>query len=62
MSLQDFKDWIKKLSKRDWLNDLLNELNISKEDIFCIFDDRDKVVKMWREEGLTCMQVAPGDF
>jgi hypothetical protein len=21
MSLQDFKDWIKKLSKRDWLND-----------------------------------------
>jgi len=25
-------------------------------------DDRDKVVKMWREVGLTCAQVAYGDF
>lgn len=27
-----------------------------------ILDDRDKVVKMWRNLGLTCLQVAPGDF
>ncbi len=28
-----------------------------------VLDDRDRVVKMWREElGLTCLQVAPGDF
>lgn len=27
-----------------------------------VVDDRDKVVKMWREEGLTCLQCAPGDF
>lgn len=26
------------------------------------FDDRDKVVKMWRENGVPCAQVAPGDF
>jgi len=26
------------------------------------FDDRDKVVKMWRELGVVCCQVAPGDF
>jgi len=26
------------------------------------FDDRDQVVKMWRERGLRCFQVAPGDF
>jgi len=26
------------------------------------FDDRDRVVKMWREMGLGCCQVAPGDF
>jgi len=32
------------------------------ESIAMIFDDRAKVVKMWRELGLTCMQVAPGDF
>lgn len=27
-----------------------------------VFDDRDSVVQMWRDEGLTCFQVAPGDF
>ncbi len=27
-----------------------------------VFDDRTKVVNMWRERGLQCLQVAPGDF
>jgi predicted kinase len=27
-----------------------------------VLDDRDQVVRMWRELGLTCAQVAPGDF
>lgn len=27
-----------------------------------VFDDRDRVVKMWRAAGLRCFQVAPGDF
>lgn len=27
-----------------------------------VFDDRDKVVAMWRAEGIPCFQVAPGDF
>lgn len=27
-----------------------------------VFDDRQRVVDMWREEGLTCCQVAKGDF
>jgi len=27
-----------------------------------ILDDRDQVVNMWRSLGLTCLQVAPGDF
>ena len=27
-----------------------------------IFDDRQLVVEMWREMGITCLQVAPGDF
>lgn len=27
-----------------------------------IFDDRQKVVDMWRAAGVTCAQVAPGDF
>lgn len=27
-----------------------------------VLDDRDRVVKAWRSIGLTCLQVAPGDF
>lgn len=27
-----------------------------------VFDDRDQVVAMWREIGLTCFQVCPGNF
>ncbi len=27
-----------------------------------VLDDRDQVVEMWREMGLICLQVAPGDF
>lgn len=32
------------------------------DDIECVFDDRDKVVNMWRKRGIPCFQVAPGDF
>jgi len=32
------------------------------EHIVIIFEDRQRVVDMWREMGLTCCQVAPGDF
>lgn len=31
-------------------------------DIQVVFDDRQSVVDMWRELGLTCFQVAKGDF
>jgi hypothetical protein len=31
-------------------------------DILCVLDDRNSVVSMWREIGLTCLQVAEGDF
>jgi len=27
-----------------------------------VFDDRDRVVKMWRENGIRCFQVAEGNF
>ena len=32
------------------------------DDVFMTVDDRQKVVDMWRSLGLTCFQVAPGDF
>jgi predicted kinase len=30
--------------------------------IFCVFDDRDRVVAFWRSLGVTCLQVADGSF
>ena len=36
--------------------------SVGKKNILCVFDDRSKVVKMWRENGLTCFQVDEGDF
>ncbi|MGW9346232.1 phosphatase domain-containing protein [Nocardiopsis flavescens] len=33
-----------------------------RADVLCVLDDRDKVVRMWRELGLTVLQVAEGDF
>jgi hypothetical protein len=44
--------------KENWLIDG----TIPKDRIFCVFDDRDRVVKMWRKHGLVCFQVAEGDF
>jgi predicted kinase len=38
-------------------NHIRNEYNVE-----FVLDDREKVVSMWRSLGLTCFQVAPGDF
>ena len=35
---------------------------VNKDDVLMTVDDRQKVVDMWRAEGLTCFQVAPGNF
>ena len=43
--------------KQMWLDTL-----IDKDDVFAVFDDRQQVVDMWRKNGLTCFQVADGDF
>lgn len=44
--------------KQDWLNQEFPD----KSQILCVYDDRDKVVSMWRANGIPCFQVAPGDF
>ena len=31
-------------------------------DVQFVLEDRNQAVEMWREIGLTCLQVAPGDF
>lgn len=45
--------------KRQWLDSMLYE---DRGRLVAIFDDRDRVVKMWRDSGVTCFQVAPGEF
>lgn len=44
--------------KKKWLDELFPD----RSAVLCVFDDRDKVVNMWRREGLSCFQVAPGNF
>ena len=44
--------------KKAWLD----EIAANGNEVMCVFDDRDKVVKMWRENGISCFQVAPGNF
>ena len=44
--------------KKQWLDEELS----TGEEILCTFDDRDKVVKMWRDNGIACFQVAEGAF
>ena len=46
-------------------DEILKEFWIQEYDlseILCVFDDRSCVVEMWRRLGLSCFQVAPGDF
>ena len=42
--------------KQMWLD------SIGKDSVAMVFDDRNQVVDMWRKNGLTCFQVADGDF
>jgi phosphoglycolate phosphatase-like HAD superfamily hydrolase len=42
--------------------ELLQELRIDGYVPIMAFDDRDRVVKMWRTHGVPCAQVAEGDF
>ena len=42
--------------KQMWLD------SIGKDNVAMVFDDRNQVVDMWRQNGLTCFQVADGNF
>jgi hypothetical protein len=45
--------------KKRWYDTMSRE---DKARLVATFDDRDRIVKMWRDAGVTCFQVAPGDF
>lgn len=42
--------------------ELLDKIREKGYDPVCVFEDRDRVVKMWRDEGLRCLQVKPGEY
>jgi phosphoglycolate phosphatase-like HAD superfamily hydrolase len=44
------------VAKREMLDGL------ARDRILFVVEDRSRVVEMWRAEGLTCLQCAPGDF
>jgi hypothetical protein len=46
--------------KENWLNDFADKVGF--DNIVGVFDDRNKVVDMWRRRGLTCFQVNDGNF
>jgi hypothetical protein len=48
-----------RIIKTRYLEELSPEMRAK---IVAVFDDRDKVVAMWRSKGIPCFQVAPGDF
>lgn len=45
--------------KKSWYVGMAQE---DKDRLLLVFDNRDRLVKMWRELGVTCFQVASGDF
>jgi hypothetical protein len=45
--------------KKQWYDELPQQ---DKDRLVCVFDDRQKVVDMWRSIGVTCLQVSKGDF
>lgn len=42
--------------------ELLDQIRADGFEPIMVFDDRNSVVKMWREAGIPCAQVAEGDF
>jgi len=45
--------------KEKWLHGMLQEDRLR---LVAVFDDRDRVVQMWRRNGYACFQVADGEF
>ena len=48
------------MADNDFKQLVLDDIGVDNVDM--VFDDRQQVVDMWRKNGLTCFQVADGDF
>ncbi len=45
--------------KKQWLDNMLVD---DRQRLVAAFDDRDRVVKMWRDNGIVCLQVKEGNY
>lgn len=43
--------------KKEWYDE-----HFKDKKVLFVLEDRDRVVEMWREQGLTCLQVQKGDY
>ena len=48
--------------KKELLEDYLKKQNLTKDHVVTIYEDRQSVVDMWRDNGYHVCQVAKGDF
>lgn len=53
----DYRDDV--IVKSEWLSEIEPP---EYKRLTAVFDDRDRVVAMWRAAGIPCFQVAPGEF
>jgi len=63
--MRNYKDHRKDfVVKKELLDKFLNDFNITKENVFAVFDDRPSVIDMWLSEGLFVfnMNNGRGDF
>ena len=56
------RDQAKLFIPDDQLKKQFLDEHVDIDNIFAVFDDRQKVVDMWRKNGLTTFQVADGNF
>lgn len=47
------------LLKKQWYDEMSDE---DRARLVAVFDDRNRIVQMWRDQGVTCFQVAEGNF
>lgn len=60
LTMRPSKDYTEDhIMKEQWLH---NMLDVDRKRLVAVFDDRKRVVDMWRANGVACFQVAPGEF
>jgi hypothetical protein len=63
--LENYKLYMRKdgdFRRDDIVKQEILDSSIDKDRVLFVLDDRQQVVDMWRRNGLTCFQVAEGDF